>query len=143
MKLIHFINETGAAALAEFVITVPFVVVFMFEVVNTGVIISSNIHINAILNTGILYAIRNPSDTSLIQAQLSSASTMNSVTVSASQFCQCSDGSSVSCLSTCSGNTQPSSFVTVTASTNVNLVVPDVVFTTPYAIQRSATIRTG
>lgn len=143
MKILHFINETRAAALAEFVITVPFIVVFMFQIVNIGVIIASNLQISAILNTGILYAIRNPSDTSLIQAQLSSASTMNSVTVSATQFCQCSDGSSTSCLSTCSGNTQPSSFVTVTASTSINLVVPDVVFKSPYAIQRSATIRTG
>lgn len=143
MDTVKFIKNAAGGALAEFVITIPFLLVFIFEVVNAGLIISAHHQINSIVNTGLLYAIRTPNDMTLIQTQLTSSSTLKPLTVSVTQFCQCSDGSPIACSGTCvTGGATPASFVTLNASTTVALAVPDIVFKNPYPVQGSATIRT-
>ena len=143
MKQLWFLIDSSGAALAVFVITVPFLLIFIFGVVNAGMIISAHHQINSILNTGLLYTIRNPGDTALISTQMSSASSLSPLTVSATQFCQCSDGSSIACTSTCASNLTLQSFVTLNVSTSVPLAVSGIIFTNPHPIQATATIRTN
>src|SRR5579859_2926858 len=87
------VKDLTGAALAEFVVSVPFLLVFIVEVVNGGLIISAYHQIYGILNTGLLYAIRNPGDLGLIKRQMTSASPMNPLSVNVTQFCECPDGS--------------------------------------------------
>jgi Flp pilus assembly protein TadG len=65
---------------------------------------------------GAQYGIVAPNDTANIQTTAQNATGLTGVTATASTFCECVSGTTVSCASTCTGGATLKKYVTVTAT---------------------------
>lgn len=143
MQLFKFIRKCQGTAAVEFALIMPMLFLVLSGIFNFGLILIKKDALNSVINAGLLYSIRQSSNMSNIQAKMSASTSLTPLTVSATQSCQCSDGSAISCASLCTGGVQPSTFVTLTASSTVALYALDFVLTNPYPITETATIRVG
>lgn len=104
--------------------------------------ISSNMTMRSSLRAGTQIALIQPSNTTAIREAVVAASGFDDelVTVNTNTFCEC-DGIAVSCSTgTCSGNTTPATFMTITAS-----YTPETIITypepNPFTVNKTTTIR--
>lgn len=142
MWLWRKIKNTKGTAAIEFALIVPMLFLVLSGIFNFGLILIKKNQLNSVINAGVLYSIRTPSNTSNIQNKMTSATSISPLTSSVTSYCACS-GTVASCSSVCGDGSAPSSFVTMTASSTVALYALDFVLTNPFPISTTATIRVG
>jgi len=143
MKIIERLRKSNGNAAVEFALIMPILFLVLSGIFNFGLIIIQKNQLCSVLSAGLLYAVQGSSNLTNIQATMASATAMSPLTVTTTQFCGCADGSTVSCLSFCSGGVTPASYITLTASSQVTLYALDFILTNPYPISDSITLRTG
>ncbi len=136
-------NSKGAVAI-EFALVLPFLFLLLSGVINFGFILANQNLLNNVASAGILYAFGNapnpnPSQTTLIQnAAIASTPNLTPLTINVTQFNQCVTGGTPP---NCSDGSSPS-YITVTATSSVNLMALDFVLPNPFTTQATGTIRT-
>jgi Flp pilus assembly protein TadG len=102
--------------LLEFALALPILFLLVVGLVDLG---RYSLQKSALLQgarEGAQYGIVAPADTANIQATAQNATGLTGVTATASTFCECVSGTSVSCASTCSGGGTPKKYVLVTTT---------------------------
>lgn len=143
MKNYNLLKRNEGTAAVEFALIVPMLFLVLSGIFNFGLICIKQNQLTSVINAGMLYAIKNNSSMTNIQTQMTSATNMSPLTVSATQFCGCSDGTTVSCSSACGGSASKATYVNVTASSTVTLYALNFVLTNPFPISLTGIIRVG
>ncbi len=107
-------------AIVELALAAPILMALTFGVGDFARLFSFSVVLNNAAGAGAFYATRtfqNTKDTAKIrQVALNEASEISGATASATVYCKCSDGSDISCTSTCTGGVRPRVYVRVTTS---------------------------
>lgn len=144
MKLKYdFIRNSLGNVAIEFALVLPFLLLILSGVFNFGLILANQNQLNAVASAGLLYAFGNSSSPAAVQTAMQNATNLTPLTVTATQFCQCLDGSNPGCSKTCAGGVTPGTYVTVTAQSKVNLIAIEFLLTNPFVTTAQGTIRTN
>ncbi len=136
-------NSVGNVAI-EFALVLPFIFLILSGVFNFGLILANQNKLDAVASAGMLYAFGNSSSPAAVQLAMQNSTTnLTPLTVTATQFCQCLNGSNPGCSKTCSDGSTPGTYVTVTAQSQVNLIALDFALTNPFITNVQGTIRTN
>lgn len=105
-------------------------------------VVSDAMSLDGSLRAGVQLALVQPSNTSGIAQTIQTASGFpaSSVTVQTSQFCECS-AVSADCTATCSDNSNPYKYMTITAGYSVPTTLSYTGHTNAFPISRSITVR--
>ena len=125
------------AAIASF-LTVAAVGLFQF-----GAMMHQSVQLQQAARAGVEYAMKFPSDVSGIEQAVTQAAHLDptGLAISVAQFCECANGSAISCADTCAGSASPNVFVQVAVNQPAlgllgpSGLVPD------YTVQASAVMR--
>ncbi len=135
-------NQAGAVTVEFALIAVSFI--FLIPVaVDVATVINKSIILSSSVRAGVQYAISNPDNTSGITTAVRTASGFptGSVTVTVTQFCQCS-GANATCSSVCSDGAVARTYDTITANYSVPIILPYGNYpNNSYAISKSATVQ--
>jgi Flp pilus assembly protein TadG len=135
-------NQTGATTVEFALVAVSFI--FLIPVaVDIATVINKSITLSSSVRAGIQYAINNPNDNSGITQVIKTASGFPStdVSVTVTQFCQCS-GVSSTCGSVCSSGAMANTYDTITANYSVPIILPYANYpNNSYDITKSASVQ--
>ena len=132
-------SRRGAAAV-EFAILVPVILAALTGIVNFGLVMFDKMELVSAARAGAQLALIDRTDTTGI-AQAVVASTNLSLTtsdVTTTEFCECADGTTVTCGTTCVDASSNRYFMTISASYNHTLLL----LGTTMSLTGSTTIRT-
>ncbi len=109
--------ERGAAAV-ELALILSVLTTLVIGLLEYAQAIHQSIALQHAARAGAEYALRFPNDTTGIQEAVAGAGTVDptGLTVATTQFCECPDGGSVDCASTCTGSVLPNQYVSVAVS---------------------------
>lgn len=116
-------NCAGSAAV-EFAVLAPILIVLVAGLVDLGQSLYTSMLLRTAARAGAAYAMTNPADTEGARQVVFHSAGMDSsaLEVTANQYCECPDGSSVSCSGTCTDGGTISTFVEIKASQRVATV---------------------
>lgn len=142
--MIRFLTRAKGNVAIEFAIVLPFLFLLFSGIVNFGLILGNQNQVNGVVSAGMLFAFGNSSVPASVQAAMlaSAPPNLSPLTTTATTFCRCLNGTTPLCTSTCSDGSTPVKYVTVTASSQVDLVALDFVLTNPFVTSAQGTIRT-
>ena len=139
----NFFKTSKGNVVIEFAFVLPVLVLLLSGVINFGLILANKNQLNGVVSAGLLYAFGNSSVPSAVQLAMTNSTTnLSPLTVTATTFCQCLDGTQPVCTSTCPGGITPPKYVTVTAESQVSLVALDFILSDPFVTNAQGTIRT-
>ena len=141
-EMIHRLRGSNGNAAIEFAFVLPVLLLLIITALDFGLIEYNKIYVRSAVNAGVAYALGVSSTPALVQTAIqNSTPTVSGLTVSVSQFCQCSDNSSVSCTGTCSGSPSiPDKYISITVQKNVTLSGIYSFVPNPYPINQQATV---
>lgn len=142
MKYNFIRNSIGNVAI-EFALVLPIIFLILSGVINFGLIIANQNQLNDVASAGMLYAFGVSSTPSAVQTAMQNSTSISPLTVTATQFCQCLDGTNPGCANTCNDGSTPGTYVTVTAQSQVDLIALDFILTNPFVTNVQGTIRTN
>lgn len=95
-------SQSGIAAV-EFALIAPIMMVLLLGLLDYGIAAYHSMELESAARSGAQYAMLDSSDTTLIVTTVTNSTLLDTtkLTVSVTEFCECSDGSSVVCGSTC------------------------------------------
>jgi Flp pilus assembly protein TadG len=102
-KVCHYLTPTlsPAQAAVEFAMLLPVLIVLLMFVGEFLRVYYTAIELNNAARAGVQYGVHSPANAAdfagMQQAALQDGSDVGGMTATASQFCECSDGSAVSC----------------------------------------------
>ncbi|MEQ8665982.1 MAG: TadE/TadG family type IV pilus assembly protein [Rhodospirillales bacterium] len=110
-------RDDGAAAV-EFAILAPVMIVAFSGIVGYGMALLDEMDLVSATRSGAQLALIDSSDTSAIQNAVVAATGLGITTsdVTTTEFCECADGSTVTCGLTCSDGSDNRYFMTITAT---------------------------
>lgn len=101
--LLRFLRNQDGASAVEFAFIAPVMVVMLIGLLDYALAAFHRMELESATRSGAQYAMLDSSDTAVIAATVSTSTNLPSadVTVTVTEYCECSDGSSVSCAGTC------------------------------------------
>jgi len=108
-------SQKGAAAI-EFALLVPVMGVMLLGLLDYAIMAFHTMELESAARSGAQYAMLDSSDTTLISTTVENSTFLDTtnLTVSVTEFCECIDGTSVSCAGTCATGSVRS-FMQITA----------------------------
>ena len=143
----RFTSDTSGLASIELALIIPFALLVAIGLVDYGVGVHRNMELANAARAGTQYAvIRKPiqGDTQEIEDAVNQAApTKGAVhrTVDARLFCECPDGTEISCSTTYPGGEYRSAFVEVTVSEDYRTLLSYTIFENPIRLENRATVR--
>ena len=137
-------KERGTIAV-ELAISLVFLMLLTMAVGDFGRIFYWGITLNGAARAGVAYGAQNNAKAGdaegIEQAALNDAENIGEISVSSDRICKCTDGTTVSCTTTCANSNPHEVYVQVTASTTFNTLVdyPGIPSTIP--LSRTAIFR--
>lgn len=142
-KISHFLKASKGNVVIEFAFVLPVFVLLLSGVINFGLILANENQLNGVVSAGLLYAFGNSSVPAAVQLAMTNSTTnLSPLTVTATTFCQCLDGTQPLCTNKCADGSTPPKYVTVTAQSQVSLVALDFILSDPFVTHAQGTIRT-
>lgn len=135
------LRQENGASLVEFALVMPLLAILISAIINFGHLAINYVNLTMAMNAGIAYAISNPTTTSNIPTKMKSAINDNSLSITTTQFCQCSNGTAPGCTTKCSDNILPGTYVTINASKSLSFLVLNFILPDPFTISASVTVR--
>lgn len=132
-------RDRGAAAV-EFAIIAPILIAALTGIVDYGLAMYNKMELMGAVRAGAQVALIDYTDTTAIkQAVVDSTNAgITTADVTTTQFCECADGSTITCGNTCADSSSNRYFMTISATQNYTLML----LGTTIAIDASTTIRT-
>lgn len=124
----------------EFALISPILLIVILGLVDFGLAMSNKMELVSAARSGAQLALADSSDTSAIKSAVVAA-TDNEITtsdVTTTEFCECSDGTTITCGATCGDGSSNKYYMTITAQQSFTAVF----IVTPITITGSITIRT-
>ena len=141
-------SASGAAAV-EFALLLPVVLAGLTGVANYGLATYEKMELVSAARAGAQMAIRDRTDTSVIRQVTVDSTNLNITTssVTATEVCECADGTTVTCGATCSDGSSNRYFMTVTVTKTFDPVVVGqdavlLIFGKSFTISGSVRVRT-
>lgn len=128
----------------EFAFIVPVVLVMLAGLIEFGFVTYDNSAIENAARSGAQYAFSGSYDPSKIDAAVRAASTVHLAstdTVTSSMFCECGDGSKITCGQTCADLSSNKRFIKVNVTKNQTAWLPFMNFAVPKQLHASVTLR--
>lgn len=140
LRAFRKLDRKGAAAV-EFALLMPFILIMLIGLVDFGMGLWTQMQLESAARAGAQYALIDYADTSGIQNAVTGSSNLTTApTPLATTFCECSNGTSVSCAGTCaSGSVRI--FVRVTATSSFTPLLSYPGMPNPFTLRGGATIR--
>ncbi len=135
-----FKRSTNGAAAVEFALILPILFSVVVGISDFGVVMMRKNDINIVINTGFHYALLKNDSASSIERAMTNATSINPLTVSATQMCLCPNNITVSCNNQCSDATPPARYYRLEAEAAINPIFT-ALLTNPYTIKAFAMVR--
>ncbi len=134
------LGERRAAAAVEFALIVPVIAACIIGVINYGLAMFEKMELEGAARAGAQLALASTSDTAAIKSAVVGSTNLSITTadVTTTEFCECADGSTVTCGNTCSDGSANRYYFTVTVSEDYALLLVPTTIT----LTASATVRT-
>jgi Flp pilus assembly protein TadG len=109
----------------ELALSTLFLLPMLTGLLHYGGLFHQTMQLRQAARAGVEYAMTYPSDTTGIEQAVTTSSAMSStgIVVAVNQFCECPDGTSVSCTGTCASGGKISAFVDVIVTQPPNPIV--------------------
>lgn len=122
--LASFLGNCAGSTAVEFAVLAPILIVLVAGLVDLGQSLYTSMLLRTAARAGAAYAMTNPADTEGARQVVFHSAGMDSTAleVTANRYCECPDGSSVSCSGTCTDGGTISTFVEIKASQRVATV---------------------
>jgi Flp pilus assembly protein TadG len=139
----EFAKARDGNVVVEFALIAPILLLMLAILFDFGMAVYDSMSLKQAARAGAQYAMRNPSDTAGIQQVVSNASDVMSehLTVTTNQFCQCPDGTSADCGTTCVGGGALETYVTVAVTEPFATLLPYPASVVSLNLQGAATLR--
>jgi len=127
----------------ELALLMPLLFVIFAGIAEYGLAVYDQSTLDGSARTALAYALKNPNDTAGITtvAQSTGGAVTTNATVTTNPYCQCSDGSSVSCAGSCSSGTVRQ-YMQVSVSVNYTSPLNSVaIISPPNTLSSQATMR--
>jgi len=113
----RFHRAQGGVAALEFALLVPVMGTMLLALLDYAIAAFHTMELESATRSGAQYAMLDPSDTTVIAATVENSTLLDvdNLTVTVTEFCECSDNSSISCAGTC-GTGSVRSYMQITAS---------------------------
>ncbi len=110
--------DAGGAAAVEFALLAPVLVVVISGIAGYGLAMFDKLDLVAATRAGAQLALIDSSDTNAIENAVVAATGLNITTadVTTNSFCECLDGTTITCGLTCADGSDNRTFMTITAS---------------------------
>ena len=133
---------TSGSVAVSTAIVAPMLIVVLANVVDVGRATYDATSLAGAVRAGTQYALHTPNDATGTKAAVSAASTLSgdAIVPNAVQFCECPNGTSVSCSNNC-GIEPLRKFVRVTASYSFSRVMPSLSVVIPSTLTAEAVVR--
>ena len=139
----QFLKTSRGNVAIEFALVLPIIILLFSGVVNFGLILANKNQLNGVVSAGLLFAMGNSSIPAAVQTAMATSTTnLSPLTTTATTFCRCLNGTTPACNTTCSDGAAPVKYVTVTATSEVNLIALNFVLPDPFITTAQGTIRT-
>lgn len=139
----QFLKRSKGNVAIEFALVLPVIILLFSGVVNFGLILANKNQLNGVVSAGLLFAMGNSSVPAAVQAaMIASTTNLSPLTTTATTFCGCLNGTTPACNSICSDGAAPVKYVTVTATSQVDLIALNFVLPNPFITTAQGTIRT-
>jgi hypothetical protein len=133
---------TSGSVAVSTAIVAPMLIVVLANVVDVGRATYDATSLSGAVRAGTQYALHTPNNTTGIKAAVSAASTLSgdAIVPDAVQFCECPNGTSVSCSNNC--GTEPlRKFVRVTATHSFSRIMSSLSVVIPSTLTAEAVVR--
>lgn len=134
-------NESGASFI-EAALALPILCMVLAGSAEFGVNYFNKSQLQAAVNAGAQYALRNPSDTAGSQAAINAAlpGSVTGVTTTAAYACECNNGTVVSCSSGSCSSGEMRKIMTLTATRNTIRILSNPAWSLPSAVTVTAAV---
>jgi Flp pilus assembly protein TadG len=137
----EFLRRREGNAAVEFAFVAPlFIWMFVFMIDYGGQVLEA-MSLDSAVRSGMEYARQFPEDTTGITSAVTNSAKTSSVSVSVTQSCECTAGTSVSCTAPCAGGESLMKLVTVSATSPYTTIIPYPDFVAPSSLRAEATLR--
>lgn len=121
----RFGRAAGGAAAVEFALLAPVLVVVLSGIVGYGLAMFDKIDLVSATRAGAQLALIDSSDTSAIENAVVGATGLGitAADVSTTEYCECLDGSTITCGATCGDGSDNRHFMTITATFDHTLLL--------------------
>ncbi|HEY9079907.1 TadE family protein [Magnetovibrio sp.] len=128
--LIRFKHSQKAAVAVEFALLVPVMGVMLLGLLDYAIVAFHKMELESATRSGAQYAMLDSSDTSLISTTVKNSTNLDTdfLEVDIAEFCECIDGSSITCADTCATGSVRS-FMRITATYTHNPIFIPVTMT--------------
>ncbi len=133
-------DDCKAVAAVEFAIIMTFLSLVFIGLANYGLATFEKMELTSAARSGAQVALIDSSDSAAIKAAVvaSTNSSISTSDVTTTEFCECADGSSITCGATCGDGSSNQYYFTVTATETYPLLL----LPTTLVLTGSATVRT-
>jgi Flp pilus assembly protein TadG len=139
----HILKNTKGNAAIEFALVLPLLLLLFSGVINFGLILANKNQLNDVVSAGMLFAFGNSSVPLVVTTAMTASTTnLSPLSVTATPFCQCVDGSNPGCTKRCPDGSVVATYLTLTATSQVDLIALDFVLTNPFVTTVTGTVRT-
>lgn len=127
----------------EFALFLPVLVAMMAIGFDFGMAIYDSMSLKEAARAGVQYAIKNPADTAGLTQVVADASGIDAanLTVTSTEFCQCANGASVACGTSCADGSATETYMTVLAQEPYATLLPYPLSLAPLSLHGTATLR--
>lgn len=134
-------SRHGATAV-EFALLLPVLLIIAMALIDLGTVIFNKMELMSAVRTGAQVALMDSSNTSLIIQSVTSSTNL-SPTVTTSAFCECSDGTQISCSNTCADPLVNRTYMTITATETFIPITPRLIpgFPDSFDLSEQVTVR--
>ena len=137
-------RTTGSgAAGVEFALLLPVLLIVAMGLIDLGMAVFNKMELMSAVRTGAQVAIGDSSDTTVISQAVTNSTNLNP-TITTTAFCECSNGASISCGTTCTLPLINRTFMRITATQSFTPITPRLIPGFPDVIPLSGqvTVRT-
>lgn len=139
----RFIEDENGGPAIEFAMVASLIAICLPAMIDMATLINEKMKISGGMRAGEQYALKYPTDSTGIAQAIASASNLSSssITVTTSEFCECSGVSNI-CSSSCSYGVQLAKYLTITVNYDISSLYNYSVPFYPQSISKTMMVRT-
>jgi Flp pilus assembly protein TadG len=139
------VDDIRGVSAIEFALAAPMLVIATIALADFGLAVNEKMRLVSAARAGTQAGLSNAGSVSAMQTAVLAATGLNpsAVTVNATTYCGCADGSTVSCSSTCKDGSTLRSYVAVSVTETYSLLLNYPGFANPLTLSASSSLRTG
>ena len=138
-------GDVRGVSAVEFALTAPMLIVAAIALADFGLAVNEKMRLESAARAGAQAGFSSAGNVAAMQTATLAATGLNpsSVTVAATSYCGCANGSVISCSTTCSDGSTIRTYVSVSVTETYPLLLSYPGFSSPVTLSASSSLRTG